>query len=142
MSGWLARTGCGRPRRAEATLAVVTGVNIGAGLEAHQQRLANNEVTFRTVNERSDEHAAKLGGLDAHEFICEYASSVCFDRIALTLEQYESVRGDGKRFFVAPGHEDVRFEHVVESHETFLVVEKEGAAGVVADATDPRVGET
>jgi hypothetical protein len=115
----------------------VTAVN-GANPEARDERLANNEVVFRAVNESIDRHAVKLGGLDEHEFVCECSSSGCFDRIALTLAEYEAVRRHGKRFFVAPGHEDFHFEHIVESRPTFLVVEKVGVAGVVADETDPR----
>jgi hypothetical protein len=110
-------------------------------VEQRDERLANNEVIFRTVNESIDQQAARFGGLDTYEFICECATSECFDRIALTREQYESVRQHGKRFFVAPGHQDLQVELVVESHGTFVVVEKDGSAGIVADAADPRAAE-
>jgi hypothetical protein len=105
------------------------------------ERRAKNEVAFRTVNETIDQQAAKSGGLDEYEFICECATTGCLERVALTLAQYAAVRQDGKRFLVVPGHEDIQVELVVESHPTYLVVEKGGAAGEVAEASDPRDGE-
>jgi hypothetical protein len=109
--------------------------------EEREERLAKNEAVFRTVNESIGEQASRFGGLDQYEFICECATAGCFERVALTRAEYESVRQDGKRFFVVPGHQDIQVEFVVETHPTFLVVEKDGPAGEVAEATDPRAGE-
>ena len=106
--------------------------------EAREERLAQNEVLFRSVNEAIEQQALESGGLDDYQFICECARSSCFDRISLTLEQYEHIRAEGTRFFVAPGHEDLAVELVVEANPTFVIVEKDGHAGVVADDADPR----
>ena len=65
----------------------------------------------------------------------------CFERIALTRAEYESVRQHATRFFVRPGHEDLQVELVIESYPTFVVVEKDGAAAEVALDTDPRAGQ-
>ena len=106
--------------------------------EAREERLAQNEVLFRSVNEAIEQQALESGGLDDYQFICECARTSCFDRISLTLEQYEHIRADGTRFFVAPGHQDAAVEVVVEAYPTFVIVEKDGHAGTVADEADPR----
>jgi hypothetical protein len=51
------------------------------------------------------------------------------------------VRQAGTRFFVAPGHQNIEVELVVASEPLFLVVEKDGAAGVIAELADPRDGD-
>lgn len=109
--------------------------------EAREERLARNEVLFRSVNEAIEQQALEFGGLDEYEFICECARSGCFDRIQLTLRQYEHVRAEGTRFFVVPGHQDIAVELVVETESRFVIVEKDGHAGVVADLADPRGGD-
>ena len=63
--------------------------------EAREERLARNEVLFRSVNEAIEQQALEFGGLDEYEFICECARSGCFDRISLTLKQYEHIRAEG-----------------------------------------------
>ena len=106
--------------------------------EAREERLAQNEVLFRSVTEAIEQQALEFGGLDEYEFICECAHSGCFDRIALTLPQYEHVRAEGTRFVVVPGHQNIEVELVVETQPGFMIVEKDGHAGVVADLADPR----
>ena len=110
--------------------------------DARDERLAQNQVIFRTVNESIQQQALRFGGLDAYQFICECASSGCFERISLTLEQYERIRGEGSTFVVTPGHEYDEIELVIERQVTYSVVRKDGAAGVIAEFTDPRDGES
>jgi hypothetical protein len=109
--------------------------------EAREERLARNEVLFRLVNEAIEQQALEFGGLDSYEFICECARTACFERVSLTLKQYEHVRAEGTRFFVVPGHQDVAVELVVETESGFVIVEKDGHEGVVADLADPRGGD-
>ena len=109
--------------------------------EAREERLAKNEVIFRTVNEAIEQKAVEMGGLDAYQFICECSTAACFERISLTLLQYEHIRGAGVRFVVAPGHEDVEVELAVSTRATYCIVEKDGSAGIVAEFADPRDGE-
>jgi hypothetical protein len=109
--------------------------------EARDERLAQNEVLFRSVNEAIEQQAIAFGGLDEYEFICECARRACFDRVALTIRDYEHVRAEGTRFFVVPGHENVEVELVVETKPGFVIVEKDGPAGIVADLADPRGGD-
>lgn len=109
--------------------------------DAREERLAQNEVVFRTVNEAIEQKAIELGGADDYAFICECSAATCFERIVLTLREYEEIRREGTRFFVAPGHEDPALELVVETRPSYLVVEKDGAAGIVAADADPRDGD-
>jgi len=109
--------------------------------DAREERLAENEVVFRTVNEAIEQKALELGGPDDYEFICECSAAGCFDRISLPLSEYEHVRSEGTRFLVAPGHEDISVELVIEKHPTYVIVEKDGTAGIVAADADPRDGD-
>ena len=106
--------------------------------EAREERLALNEALFRTLNENIVGIATTLGGDAPYEFICECATSGCFERLSLTLAQYQSVRADGSHFLLVPGHEDIEVERVAAVHEGYVVVEKDGVAGLVAHAEDPR----
>jgi hypothetical protein len=60
--------------------------------------------------------------------------------IELTPAEYERVRACGRRFLLAPGHEIPDVEVVVLREPGYLVVEKVGDAGRVAERTDPRDG--
>jgi hypothetical protein len=101
-----------------------------------EQRAARNEALFREVNENiarlEDRHGATPG--DA-VYICECANSDCTDQLAVDAITYRRVREQARLFFVRPGHEDPQLERVVERHEGYLVVEKTGEAGEVAEQT-------
>jgi hypothetical protein len=116
-------------------------IELPAKAQAREERLAENEVLFRSVNEQIEEKALELEGRDGYQFICECSSDTCFDRIALTFAEYEHVRSEGTRFFVAPGHESIEVELVVEAMQKYNVVEKYGVAGILADLADPRDGD-
>ena len=109
--------------------------------ESREERLAKNEVIFRTVNEAIEQKALELGGLDEYQFICECSQSDCFERITLTLHEYEEIRRAGVRFVVRTGHEDVEVELVVGTRGGYSIVEKDGSAGIVAEFADPRDGD-
>lgn len=106
--------------------------------DARDERLAQNEVVFRTVNENIAQLAAGLGRDARYDFICECSSTDCFERLPLQLDEYEAVRRNGAWFIVRDGHQDIEIELVVETHPEFLVVAKDGVAGVVAEFEDPR----
>ena len=50
----------------------------------------------------------------------------------------ERVRADSRRFILIAGHEIPDVEVVVERTDAYVIVEKVGVAGDVAEATDPR----
>ena len=71
-------------------------------------------------------------------FRCECARLECNSAIELSLSEYERVRGNPRRFVILPGHELSDVDVVVERRPGYVVVEKHGRAGAVAESEDPR----
>jgi hypothetical protein len=110
-------------------------------VDAREERLANNEVLFRDINERIAAVAEPQGvpGDDhVYEFLCECSNVGCDLRLPLTLALYEDVRKDPTRFLVAPGHELPEIEHVLTRAEGYQVVVKHGDAAELVTEKDPR----
>jgi hypothetical protein len=103
-----------------------------------QERLAKNESLFRSLNENIRGLANELVGAEPFEFICECSTSGCVERLSLTLAEYERIRQDGTHFLLADDHEDIEIEQVIGCHDGYVVVEKDGVAGLVAADDDPR----
>ena len=103
-----------------------------------QARVAENESVFRQVNERIEEAHERLGVQGRTEFVCECGHAECAERIFLTLEEYEAVRSNPRHFAIVPGHDIPGAERVVDENERFVVVEKFGAGGRIAEERDPR----
>jgi len=101
---------------------------------ATAERAARNESLFREVNERIAELEETFARPDELvEFICECSVTACLERVPMTVSEYQDVRAEPTRFFVIPHHLDTRYERVVRDHGRFLVVEKLGLAGEIAD---------
>jgi hypothetical protein len=105
--------------------------------EADEQRRAKNETFFRATNELVEREAA-LRAQRVFDCICECSARGCIDRVDISLAEYERVRAHGDRFVVAPGHQDLAIETVIERHDAYLIVEKQGLARRIAEAADPR----
>jgi hypothetical protein len=110
---------------------------------ASEERVARNEALFREFNERVEDVADSFDVRDEGEsmrigFVCECGNLDCLERIELTRAAYEEVRGDPRRFVVAPGHEDTEIARVVAQREGYVVVEKIEEAAEVASEQDPR----
>jgi hypothetical protein len=98
-----------------------------------EQRAARNEALFREVNQNIAQLEEQYGGTTTEPaFICECATDGCTERLAVDLDAYERVRQEPRLFFVLPRHEDPQLERVVETYGDYLVVEKTGEAGEVA----------
>lgn len=97
------------------------------------KRIADNELLFRSLNERIEEVAGS-SGYATMSAVCECGDALCFAPISMPLTEYERVRDSptGRRFLVKPGHEIPDLETVVERHDTYSVVEK--PADVIAAA--------
>lgn len=71
-----------------------------------EARAAKNQALFREVNERvkeiNDGYSLIVPGGD---WICECANDTCVERIKMSVNEYESIRRYGARFFVAPSDE-------------------------------------
>ena len=106
--------------------------------EELQGRVAKNETLFREVNEAIERGQWPGEGDSPTAFRCECARLDCNELVSLTPREYERVRRKGRRFVVLPGHEIKEVETIVETGDGYLVIEKRGEAGRLADATDPR----
>ena len=104
---------------------------------ASADRIAHNESVFRDVNERIADGRWPGEANDPVAFRCECGSLACNRLVEVTLALYEQVRADPRHFILLPGHEISAVE-VVDSGDAYIVVEKVGVAGEVAEATDPR----
>jgi hypothetical protein len=104
------------------------------------ERRALNEDIFREMNERLEELGEEFGEGNI-EFVCECADVACSESLSIPLSVYEAVRASGRRFVMVPGHERRELERVIDEHADYVVVEKVGEAGEVAEATDPRPDE-
>lgn len=103
-----------------------------------EQRLAENEILFREVNERIQELQAGAWGNHEIDFMCECADAACTAVLTLTPAEYEELRSNSRRFAVLPGHEVEDVERVVETHSRYLVVEKNLETVRRVDEADPR----
>lgn len=116
-----------------------------AVVDERHRRQTENELLFRSVNERIEELAETIAGgapagAEAWDFVCECQDKGCTERVALTVAEYEAVRAFGDRFVVAPGdaHVAPEIERVVDKSTRYWVVAKLGEPGELADAEDPR----
>ena len=108
---------------------------------AREDQIARNEALFRSVNERVRELTAGFGATPSAEpiaFVCECGTGDCAASVALTMAEYERVRGDPALFVVVPGHASPNVEHVVERHERYEIVRKHPDEADIAIETDPR----
>jgi hypothetical protein len=103
-----------------------------------QQRTARNEAIFREINEGIRRGRCPGEESSITSFRCECASLGCTEMLALSFQDYERIRNHPRRFIVYPGHERLDVEVVVETQPAYLVVQKVGEAGEVAEAADPR----
>jgi hypothetical protein len=97
-------------------------------------RIALNQFAFRKANETIAQRAEE----GETEFLCECGRPDCAAKVVLTVADYEGVRAYARRFVCAPGHVTPAIESVIEEDEAYLVVEKGGRAGELAEATNPR----
>ena len=104
-------------------------------MTARIQRLAENELVFREVNERIAEIGVGFE-LENVEAFCECSDTSCTQRFELSRSDYAHVRSSSTQFAVVPGHETPEVERVVEQREEYFVVEKIGEAGAIAQEDD------
>jgi CheY-like chemotaxis protein len=101
------------------------------------QKISSNEANMRVLNEathdESEEHASH-----PIEMVCECGDASCVETISICANDYEHVRGAGKRFAVVPGHDIASAERVVDRFDTYWIVEKFGEARPIAEGRDPR----
>ncbi len=105
-----------------------------------EERVARNDARFRRANEQIEEAAYELDQDGLLPFLCECADLACTQVVELSLGEYEAVRADSRHFLNAPGHEVAGrgTGAVVQRNDRFVVYEKRGHAGEVAERLDAR----
>jgi len=104
-------------------------------------RAVMNQLLFREINERVKELNEGFSMvLPVGEWICECANDTCVERVEMSPQEYEAIRRDGARFFVAPSDEHIwaDSQRITERHSRYWVVEKTGEPRGVAKRADPR----
>jgi hypothetical protein len=102
-----------------------------------EERLAENEVAFRDVNERVAAQVEEVAGSHAtFNVLCECSRTDCALRISITPAAYESIHADATQFIVVAGHADPRIEDIVGGTTRYDIVRKRGDAAAVARQAD------
>ena len=63
------------------------------------------EDVFRDANDRIAEKAAELRWRDSVPFLCECSDTRCFERLAMTHEEFVSLRASPSQYLIKPGHQ-------------------------------------
>ncbi len=106
------------------------------------QRIAESEIRFRQINEELTESLREIpGDSDALVVVCECGARDCAQTVTVPDVVYEAVRGNPRRLVVAPGHELLDVETVIERAEGYVLVEKHEETAGLVEETDPRQGE-
>jgi hypothetical protein len=107
-------------------------------MDERARRVGLNEALFRTVNDQVHGLSERFAVLARPmNIVCECERFDCYDRIELTLEEYERIRSDSTRFVIRPQHDAPDVEDVVERREGYWVVRKhEGEPAELACRAD------
>jgi hypothetical protein len=111
-------------------------------LKPDAERIARNQAAFREANEQIDA-AAQGVALELIPFLCECAEPSCTELLKLGLDEYRDVRENPRRFVMSPGHEASAdgWAEVVDRNARFVVAEKVGEAGELAEELDETLVE-
>jgi hypothetical protein len=96
--------------------------------EVRRERLLKNEQVFRDYNNRRvafEQDASTAGELVP--FVCECGDPECVEGMEMTVDDFISAHSAPDRFAVKPGHVFPEGERVVDTHDRFWLVEKDGA---------------
>ena len=109
-------------------------------MSTHVERMTENEIRFREANERIDRVAGELAIAEPLPFLCECERDSCTDVLRLLPAQYEQVRANSRAFIYAVGHEEdtAARAKIISRNGGYIVLEKQGDAGEMAEASNPR----
>ena len=108
-------------------------------MNEREERIGNNEILLREVNERIEELGERTTTVERFGFVCECGDATCVEQVQLELQEYEAVRTNAHHFLTLPGHDTPAIERVVVRHERYQIVEKnEGEPAELAVETNPR----
>ena len=101
-------------------------------MSPREQRAIRNEELFREVNLRiaelqgeGDSHNLTVDGL--LPLVCECVHTGCTTPLEVDPTTFQQVHANPRRYIVAPGHEDLDLESIVERRDGYVIVEKHSA---------------
>jgi hypothetical protein len=101
------------------------------------ERIARNEGLFRMVNDGRELEAQDVGADGLVDFTCECGRLTCHEPLRLTVDEYEDVRRESRRFAIVDGHEFPDTEDVIARHQRYAVVRKRERVEPIVEASDP-----
>jgi hypothetical protein len=96
--------------------------------EAAAERIAENEVVLREVNERIAEKTSDLEirglavGDETSEYLCSCGRPDCDDLLRLTLTEFAEAHARDDQFVVADGHDNPEIEEIVAELDGYAIV--------------------
>lgn len=93
-------------------------------MSSREERVAKNEATSREMNEHIDEAYGDNPPSQYVRMVCECGYPTCERVVAITQEEYETLRGDPQRFAVVPEHVIEDVERVVDETDRYVIVAK------------------
>ncbi|MDX6471748.1 MAG: hypothetical protein QOK22_564, partial [Gaiellaceae bacterium] len=91
-------------------------------MDERARRIGENEILYRTVNEKIEDLNEAFGTLtDTMTLVCECGDASCVEQIDLDVAAYERIRADPTLFVIVPGHVEPDVESVVERGDGFEV---------------------
>jgi hypothetical protein len=96
-------------------------------MSPREQRAIHNQELFRHVNLRIAELQEGSNDLTLEglmPLVCECSHTGCTVPIEIDPAVFQRVRENPLQYVVAPGHEDLDVETVVERQDAYLIVEK------------------
>jgi hypothetical protein len=101
------------------------------------ERAAENESTFREVNEKLEKRADELALTGRTPYLCECDDERCTQVVLLTGEEYEQVRARPRTFLLVADHQSPD-DRVVRTEADYVVIEKTGEKGTLVEQRYPR----
>jgi hypothetical protein len=102
------------------------------------ERAAENESTFRDLNEKLERRADELELGDGQTpYLCECDDERCTRVVRLTRDQYEQVRAHPRTFVLMAGHQAAD-DRIVRGGPDHVIVEKTGPKAALVEQRDPR----
>jgi hypothetical protein len=92
---------------------------------SREERLAENQRTFRRANERLEELVDDRSDGYRVPFLCECADRSCLGRIEMTASDYYAIHLDRSQYIVLDGHLTISGERVVEQVDGYQIVSKD-----------------
>lgn len=106
-----------------------------------QRRMAENEVVFRSYNEKIEESFKEIKKISEEagatdypveddikdmmlHFYCECYDETCELRIIMKPALYKTLHRQRDQFMIVPGHNAVDIEKIIKKDETYWIVDK------------------